>query len=80
MDVREYIRIKSLLDFYNSLSEDEKRQFSQMKSGGQEKQSFPATVVECKDPYWRGVSQNIVGDAIYDVGLHFLKKLLGRVF
>ena len=80
MDIREYIRIKSLLDFYNSLSDDEKRQISQMISGGQDKQSCPATVVECKDPYWRGVSQNIVGDTIYDIGIHFLKKLIGRVF
>ena len=72
----EYLRRKAFLDFYSRLSDNDKRLLAQMSNPVKNDVMGKTTEIDCRDPYWRGVSQNIVGDAIYDIGIHLLKRLI----
>lgn len=76
----QYLRRKALLEFYNNLSDDDKVLLREMnkKRSVINNDSRPLSV-DCRDPYWRGVSQNIVGDAIFSAGTTILRNLLTKV-
>lgn len=76
----EYIRFKALKEFYDNLSDEDKKTLaSLLENRLPDKKEQPVNFVQCKDPYFRGVSQNIVGDGLYDLGLYVLRRLLGGV-
>ena len=75
-----YIRFKTLKEFYDNLSDEDKNVLASMsKDRLPAKNEQPISYVQCKDPYWRGVSQNVVGDALYDVGLHVIKSVIKQI-
>lgn len=76
----EYMRLKALKEFYDNLSEEDKKKLVSLSEDRlPEKNGQPINYVQCRDPYWRGVSQNIVGDGLYGIGLHVVKYLIRHV-
>lgn len=79
-DYAKYIQEKALIDFYNGLSDEDKKKFIEMYNNRSVEVNNDRPIsVYCRDPYFRGVSQNIVGDAIYDIGLRVLKKFISKL-
>ena len=77
-----YIKLKALADFYESLSDDDKKLFSQSLSEN-EKIMKKLKAVESKvegnhHSFGFGVLENVAGNAAYDLGLWFIRKLLKR--
>lgn len=73
-----YLKAKALADFYESLPDEDKQILANSYKNSKNLREV-TTHMDCRDPYWRGVSQNIVGDALYDIGIHVLRKLLSRI-
>ena len=83
MDYKEYLRRKALVEFYEGLSEDDKRLLAQSLSEN-EKIMKKLDAVESKvdgnhHSFGFGVLENVAGNAAYDAGLWILRKLLGRL-
>jgi len=77
--VAQYYKTKALLDYLESLSENEKHLLMQYINLG-EKTSY----IEEKQPqkqysFLRGVGENIVGNALWDIPIWVLQKLLSRL-
>lgn len=78
-----YIKLKALADYYESLSDDDKRLLLQSLSEN-EKIMKKLDAVESKvggdrHSFGFGVLENVAGNAAYDAGLWILRKLLGRL-
>ena len=75
MDYARYIRLKAVADFYDSLSEDDKRALSLLVNESTTTEQKPSVVVK-KSSFLYGVGENVVGNAVYDLGLKLIKALL----
>ena len=78
MDYARYIRLKAVADFYDSLSEDDKRAFSMLTNQKTTNTVTPSVVVR-KPSFLYGVGENVVGNAVYGIGISLLKSLIQKI-
>lgn len=78
-----YIKLKALADYYESLSDDDKKLLTQSLSENENNIERKLDVIEQKveknhHSFGFGVLENVVGNGAYDLGLWLLKRLIPR--
>lgn len=70
------LRQKALLDWYNSLSDDDKRLLVRLVDT--QRTPAPATATAPRS-FARGVGENVVGNAVYGLALAVLKRIVAKI-
>ena len=70
MSQRDYLRYKALSEFYDGLSEADKKKLAD---------NFPNKPADNRTKFFVGVGENVVGNAVYDILLAVGKRLLKKL-
>ena len=84
MDARRMMQMKAVADFYDGLSAEDKLLFAQMfghltyEASNEDNAQLDRIeqAVTRNKKFFVGVGENVVGNALYDVGVVVLRKLL----
>ena len=66
-----------MLDWYNSLSDDDKRLLVRFLDAPTQQKTAPATATAPRS-FARGVGENVVGNAVYGLALAALKRIVAK--
>ena len=74
--VARYYRMKVLVDYYESLSDDEKREMVECINKSTKVPQMPQNEPKNGHSFGVGVLENIVGNAAWDIPVWLLKRVL----
>jgi hypothetical protein len=78
MDYARLVKMKAFVDYYNGLSDDDKRAFAMLANQSGNKTGVTNTP-DCRQSFVRGVGENVVGNAVYYIGASLIKALLKKI-